>query len=274
MLTPARALRRAAEAEALPSVPELEQIERIGFRLRRGELCMIAGQPGSMKSTFALWWAVKMNVPTLYFCADNDPYVSMTRLLAILTGLTVEDISLSITDSDMRDYYRDVVHGSRIQFCFDSSPTLDDMADEIQAYVELWDAYPDLIIVDNLMNVEAEHGEEFAGLRLVAKEMHRMARETSASVMVLHHMREEQDPDRVSSRRMLSGKIAQLPERIMGVAFDGSSTFKMSVLKLRDGKQDPSGNECYVLTVDPQRSTFTRHIPASLIYGGSYARES
>jgi hypothetical protein len=60
------------------------------------------------------------------------------------------------------------------------------VADEITAYVELWDSYPEVIVIDNAMNVEAEMGEEHAGLRLIFKELHRWpvrrAQEWSSSI--------------------------------------------------------------------------------------------
>jgi predicted ATP-dependent serine protease len=262
-------LGRAAEAEALPAVAELKQLEKLGFRLRRGQLTMVAGQPGTMKSTFAQWWAQRMNVRTLYFSADNDAFITITRLLASMTGLTSDEVESALADEDMKEHFAGVLKSSKIQFCFDSAPTLDDIADEVACFVELWDEYPDLIVVDNLMNVEAEMGEEYAGLRMVAKEMHRLGRETKAAVLVLHHMREEGDPGVVPERRQLAGKISQLPERILGVAFDGTRTFRMGILKNRSGKQDPSGKECYLLSVDPERATFTTYIPQSLYYGGA-----
>jgi hypothetical protein len=179
MLTPARALSLAADADALPRVAELESLYKYGFVPRRGQLLMVAGQPGAGKSAFALWLAQRMGARTLYFSADMDAHTAVTRLAALQTGFTVDEVATALSGPGF-GYFEEALMESNIQFCFDSGPTLDDIADEITAYVELWDRYPEVIVIDNAMNVEAEMGEEHAGLRFVFKETHRMARETGA----------------------------------------------------------------------------------------------
>lgn len=261
MLTPARALSLAADADALPRVAELEPLYKYGFVPRRGQLLMIAGQPGAGKSAFALWLAQRMNARTLYFSADMDAHTAVTRLAALLTGFTVEEVSTALSGPGF-GYFEDALQDSNIQFCFDSGPTLDDIADEIKAYVELWDAYPEVIVIDNAMNVEAEMGEEHAGLRFVFKETHRMARETGAGIIVLHHTREEASPFLPQQRASIQGKVAQLPERILTVALDTSQNkFLFAPVKNRGGKQDATGGTTFPLNAIPERATFAPYQP-------------
>ncbi len=80
-----------------------------------------------------------------------------------------------------------------IQWVFDSSPSLDDIEMEIKAYIELYGIAPELIVIDNLMNVAAESDNEWAGLRQIMVELHDMARKTEACVMVLHHVSEQSE---------------------------------------------------------------------------------
>ena len=268
MLTASRALTTAADSEALPRVQELEQLHAYGFMPRRGQLLMVAGQPGAGKSTFTNWYAMRLGLPALIFSADQDSFTSITRLAAAMTGYTIDNVSQAVNSGGF-GYFSDILAESKIQFCFDSSPTLDDMADELSAYVELWDRYPDIIVVDNLLNIEAELGEEFAGLRLVAKELHRMARETNAAVIVVHHTREESDPSCTPSRREIQGKVAQLPERILTVAYNqDEGSFRIAPVKNRGGRQDPTGKQFFRLSAYPDRASFGPYMGHP--YGGSH----
>jgi len=273
MLTPARALLLASESDPIPSVPELVELDRLGFRPRRGQLTMIVGQPGALKSTFALWWAWRTDLKTLYFSADMDAHDAVTRLTACVTGEKVNAVSEAL-DLGAEGLYEDVLDQLNIQFCFDSAPTLDDIADEVAAYVELRDAFPEIIVIDNVMNVESEMGEQHAGLHLVMKEAHRLARTTQAAVFVLHHMREEGSSADIQPRSGIAGKIAQLPERILGVAFDGmSDTFRFYPLKNRGGKADPSGHSSLYLSAMPEKATFGAYTYPT--WGGyTYGQES
>jgi len=256
--TAARAMHRAAAtSQPLPEVGALKPLYGAGFRPRSGQVLMVAGQPGSLKSMFAQWYMDEMAIPALYFCADSDPSTAVTRLIAKRTGIEVEQVELGLEYSSGEEYLR-ALEGTQIHFCFDSAPTLGDVADEIAAYVEVWDRFPRLIVVDNLVNVESEMGEDFSGMRLIGRELHRLSRETGAAVLILHHMREVGDPRFPQPRSELQGKIAQLPERILSIAFDSEEgCLKLAVVKNRGGKADPTGKMFYRLKADPERATFS-----------------
>jgi hypothetical protein len=54
---------------------------------------MVAAAPNAGKSMFALVYAIKANIPTLFFSADTDTATVMIRTAAHLSGhsqLTVE----------------------------------------------------------------------------------------------------------------------------------------------------------------------------------------
>ncbi len=217
---------------------------------------MIAGQPGSLKSMFAQWYVTNMGIPTLYFCADSDSNTAITRLIAERTGYLTDQI-VEALENGGEEYYESYLKDSKIHFCFDSGPTLGDIADELEAYIELWDRFPRVILIDNLLNVEAELGEDFSGMRLIAKELHRLSRETGAAVIVLHHMREVGNPLAPQPRSELQGKVAQLPERILSVAFDHTQgCFRIAVVKNRGGPSDSTGGTSFPLRADPARASF------------------
>ena len=192
------------------------------IKFRRGQVCMVAAAPNAGKSMFALIYAIKAKVPTLFFSADTDTATVMMRAASHLSGheqLLVESNLLS-----NRHYYdKYLSEMESIQFVFDSSPSLDDIELEIKAYVELFGIPPELIVVDNLMNVVSESDNEWAGLRAIMVEFHDMARKTEACVLVLHHVSEQTEYGKTtdpSARRAIHGKVSQLPALIITLGFD------------------------------------------------------
>jgi len=268
MLSSARSLFRASKTAELPRVASLRDLYKSGVTPRAGQLVMIFGQTGSGKSTFILHYLNEMNVPSILYSADTDAQDSISRLGAMRTGWTVDQVSDAISNG-AADYISDQVYDSKIQWCWDSSPTLQDIVDELDAYVELNDAYPRVIVVDNLMNVEAETDDEQGGLRLVLKELHRLAHETGITVFLLHHAREEGDPLLPSGRDKLKGKASELPEVILSVSLDQvRQLFHIAAVKVRSGKSDPTGNTYVSLKADPARAMFSAYDPPQ--YSVSY----
>ncbi len=177
-------------ATPLPDVWKDLAYKQIKFR--RGQVCMIAAAPNAGKSMFALIYAIKAKVPTLFFSADTDIATVMMRAASHLSGHSQLLVEANLNSN--RHYYdKHLSRMENIQFVFDSSPSLDDIEIEVKAYVELFGVPPELIVIDNLMNVAAESDNEWAGLRAIMVELHDMARKTEACVMVLHHVSEQSE---------------------------------------------------------------------------------
>jgi len=145
---------------------------------------MVAAAPNAGKSMFALVYAIKADVPTLFFSADTDIATVMLRTAAHISGhnQTLVEENLNKNSKYYDDKFDQV---QNIQWVFDSSPSLDDIEMEIKAYIELYGIAPELIVIDNLMNVAAESDNEWAGLRQIMVELHDMARKTEAPAMIL-----------------------------------------------------------------------------------------
>lgn len=269
MLTGARTLHLASRTAPLPEVPALRQLYAGGVLPRSGQFIVVFGQPGAGKSTFLQWYVNEMDVSCLYFSADMDAQDAISRLGAMRSGgMRVDDVSDAIANGG-EDYIADILDGSKIQWCFDSGPTVADIAEELDAYVELHDAYPRVIVIDNAMNIEGESEDEQGGLKFVFKELHRLAHETGICVIVLHHAREEGSPRFPPGRDKLQGKVAQLPEIILGVALD-DDVYKIAPVKVRSGKSDPTGSTFISLSADPTRAMFSAYTPRipTVYYGG------
>jgi predicted ATP-dependent serine protease len=257
MLTIAQAAtRNKNNAQLLPDLfPALAQN---GIRFRRGQVTMIAGQPNSGKSLLALFYAVKSGVPTLYISADTDAYTTAIRAAAVITGSQVNTVEEAFSSGTGYEFYEDELKTLKhLRFDFDPSPTLDDIQLSIQAYGEAFGEYPQLLIIDNLLNIAALHDNEWTGMRDIAKAMHHIARETDAAVFMLHHTTEaEGRPELPPSRKSIQGKISQLPEMILTVAMDhDTSEYRIACVKNRFAKNSAAGTDYTVLFADASRMT-------------------
>jgi predicted ATP-dependent serine protease len=213
---------------------------------------MVAAAPNAGKSMFALIYAIKAKVPTLFFSADTDISTVTMRAAAHISGHTQMTVEKNLAENS--NYYAKDLQGmGNIQWVFDSSPSLDDIEDEVKAYVELYGVTPELIIIDNLMNVVAESNDEWAGLRAIMTELHDMARKTEACVLVLHHVSEQSEygsPTMPPPRRSIHGKVSQLPAIILTLGYDPSGMLRVAAVKNRFGPHTADASEWATLFVN------------------------
>ena len=223
------------------------------IKFRRGQVCMVAAAPNAGKSMFALIYAIKAKVPTLFFSADTDTTTVMMRAASITSGhsqVTVES-NLAGNSKHYNHHFEKMDH---IKWVFDSSPSIDDLELEIRAYVELYGIAPELIIIDNLMNVAAETDNEWSGLRAIMMELHDMARKTEACVMVLHHVSEQSEygsTTKPPARRAIHGKVSQLPALILTLGYDpGQALLAVAAVKNRFGPHTADASDYAQLIVN------------------------
>jgi hypothetical protein len=214
---------------------------------------MVAAAPNAGKSMFALIYAIKAKVPTLFFSADTDTTTVMMRAASITSGhsqVTVES-NLAGNSKHYNHHFEKMDH---IKWVFDSSPSIDDLELEIRAYVELYGIAPELIIIDNLMNVSAETDNEWSGLRAIMMELHDMARKTEACVMVLHHVSEQSEygsTTKPPARRAIHGKVSQLPALILTLGYDpGQALLAVAAVKNRFGPHTADASDYAQLIVN------------------------
>lgn len=263
-LSAARSLTHGRRAGApLPHIPELEDLETgfFHFRFRQSETTVIAGQPNAGKSLFALWLCVKFDVPTLYFSADSSSYTASTRLAAATTGETTENVGKALREGGA-GYWQDVLDKSQVRFCFDPNPTHTTIAEELDAYVEEFDEFPRVIVVDNLMDVIGGGASETESYKDVLSGLKKINRETEASILVLHHMSETgTSPLWPAPRASVMGKANQTPENVISIAMGENDTFLLSVVKHRNGKADAQAKNVVQLRAFPDRCQFGKFEP-------------
>ena len=265
MLTPARSLDMHAESgKELPRVEAFEALYRMGCRPRHGEVIMIAGRSGTQKSGFALYWAAQMALPTLYFSADMSPFTASSRLASMVTGDTTEMVEAGMAAGGRhRMEYLNALSGLPFTFSFGSPITWEAIDEELGAWVELWDSFPQLFVFDNLMDfsgAESDYTEQMA----VMSGLTELARATGATVFVLHHASDKaweakSDPWSPPSRDQVKGGLSEKPELSLSVALDPNShEYRVAVIKQRMGPCDPTAKRYASLRCHPEVTRFSK----------------
>ncbi|MFI9228963.1 AAA family ATPase [Streptomyces rimosus] len=242
----------------------LESLYALGCRPRHGEVIMIAGRSGTQKSGLALFWVAQMNLPTLYFSADMSAFTASSRLASMATGDTTEMVEAGMAAGGRyREAYLTALRGSRITFSFGSPITWRAVDEELEAYVELWDAYPSVIVMDNLMDfdgAESDYTEQMA----VMSGLTELARATGATVIILHHASDKSweaksDPWAPPSRDQVKGGLSEKPELSLSVALDpNSQEYRIAVIKQRMGPCDPTAKRYASLRCHPEVTRFSK----------------
>lgn len=227
-----------------------DALDQKGTQLRRGQLSLVCAGPGTGKSAFVLAYALKAKVPTLYFSADSDAFTQLSRSVSILSGWSMERSTRAVRNEDIGEVEGEL-DKLPIRFNYKASPSLDVIEESLQAYDALYEDYPALIVVDNITNVRTDSGDSddpFSGLEALMDYLHEMARETGACVVGLHHVTGTyNDADKPIPLSGVKGQISRVPEMILTLhrvseGF-GADSLRISTVKNRGGKSDPSGND-------------------------------
>lgn len=270
MLDPRRSLlQHALDMPELPRVPELSDLYHHGWRPRKGELSMVAGRSGSGKSTLTLFWAAKMNLPTLYFSSDMTASQINYKLAAMQMHEDTEDLERAwIKELDRRTEILDSIKDLKFMFSY-GSITYGKIDDTLDAFVELFDEWPALIVIDNLMDVEgceADYTEQQAAMQF----FHDLKSNTGSSVIVLHHATDKgqdatSDPYAPPARKDIKNGMSEKPEQVLTVGLNGNTNeFKVANVKQRMGRSDPTARSYATLKAIPAQSRYERFVRAPL----------
>lgn len=224
---------------------------------RRGEVAMIAGQPGAGKSLLALWhatrWVKDYGLKGMYFSADSTPLVQASRALAMVTynnSVSYAEELLEAQDESAMDMLYEATKG--LKWSFEPDITYESMHDELLAFQELWGESPDFMVVDNLTDVDGYGEDEWGTMRRVMKGLTSLARTENPFVLVLHHTSEEYRDDPCPPRKAIHGKVSQKPALVLTI---GESKAVCAV-KNRSGPSDKSGRNALPLTFNNKNMHF------------------
>lgn len=259
-----------------------------GLSLRPGELHLVTATAGSLKSTLLLNILYRGQYTALYFSADTRPKTVYTRMATMVSNYpdcypnnkdavkygdewpdhTMYQVSQWYQDDPERlvPYLRK--GGRNIQWCFEEAPTMDSIQDELNAYAEVHGCYPQVVVVDNLMDVDSDHPDEYAGMKETMKALKTLAARTDAAVVVLHHINESSkfDPtvdQGAPARKDITGKVSHGSSLIFTMHYNrpevqgDTGRLLVAPVKNREGKDDPSGNWVIALDADPEHQLIT-----------------
>lgn len=253
---------RGPAGEPLPVV--YESLADNDTHFVRGQLGLVTAGPGTGKSVFALTYALKSRVPTLYISADSDSFTQVSRSISVLTGCSYAEAK-RLTREGKPEAFTPMA-GIPIRFAYDSSPSLDRIETLVQSYDEVYGDYPAMIVVDNITNVRTGSAENdsdsFAGLEALMDYLHDMARGTGAFVLGLHHVTSQyNDGDKPIPLSGIKGQIGRVPELILTmhriVSDFGPTLVRVSTVKQRNGRADASGHSYAEMEFDGAHMQFT-----------------
>lgn len=261
MISASRSAPRAAGAvDPLPHVPDLHDLYQMGVTLRRGQLIMVYGQPGSQKSGIVLWLCNEWNLPTLYFSADSSQTTMFSRLAGMRSDMASDEVLVAVHDGTDQSIQEDLTR-SKIAFVYEDAPTFDDIEAEIDAWVEAFDEHPAVLVIDNLIDVDpGVDGDDWQAWRQTLLWLKGLVRKTGITVIVTHHASEsDTDPDWPAPRKAIQGKVSQTPETVLSVALVAENqVFRLSPVKTRDGRTEPQAKHGIELQAQPAKTRFTR----------------
>ncbi|MFC0622798.1 AAA family ATPase [Kribbella deserti] len=274
-MTAKRSLTLHSQAgKELPRIDAFADLYLKGVRPRHGDVIMIAGRSGTQKSGLALFWTANMNLPTLYFSADMSPFTASTRLASLLVGETTGQVEKGMTGPG-RSRYLDALAESQISFAFGSPITWTQIDEEIDAYVELWNAYPRIVAFDNLMDfqgAQADYQEQMTVMQGITE----LAHSTGITPIVMHHASDKgweakTNPWNPPSRDQIKGGLSEKPSLSLSVALDPTTLdYRIACIKQRMGPSDPTASSYAVLRAEPDKTRF--HALGTRLHRASSAR--
>jgi predicted ATP-dependent serine protease len=234
-----------------------------GTSFMRGQLALICAAPGAGKSAFMLTYALKAKVPTLYLSADSDAFTQVSRSVSILTGRTLKS-SMEMVRQERLNGATELLDSLPIAFKYDASPSLQQIEDPLEAFVQMYGEYPALVVADNITNIRTEQAgddDPFSGLEGLMDYLHDMARKTESCVIGLHHVTGSyNNGDQPIPLSGVKGQIARVPELVISLhrtAHSGVDMLNVSTIKNRSGKMDASGQTFVPLRFNAENMQIT-----------------
>lgn len=178
-----------------------------------------------------------------------------TRTASALSGHLQLDVERAYINGNGEWYDAIVDDGiEHLRFSFEPGPSPQDIDEEMQAFAHTYGEWPELLIVDSLYNVYAGGDEGFQALERTLEYLHQLARMTSTSIVVCHHVVGEYEdgltPVPLSGLR---GKVSKIPESVLTLHNSNMGGLWACVVKNRNGNHDPLGRIAAYLTVDMGR---------------------
>lgn len=231
---------------------------------RRGQMGLTAAASGGGKTAFWSHWVMNARydgihpIPTLYFSSDSDVATVGVRIVQGVFGCTQDEAKEVLDKPGAWESFHEATE--HIYWDFTVGPTLAHFNEEIDAYAMGNGEYPHLIIVDNLMDVDAGYGaDEGSNQREALLWGASKARETGAHIHFLHHVTGDNvEGNEPMGKRSLMNKVDKRPRLIYTMFKDPErpNFLNVSVVKNSSGPAESNGSLYVSIPWLPERSWF------------------
>lgn len=220
------------------------------LNLATQELSIVAGAPGSGKSTWAINFALRARVPVLYLTQDSPASV-FVRMAALTLdsptalirqrlqegGMVADSVRAQVRQAMPADL---VVDGGR--------RTIAEIGHRIVAMQEVWGHSPHVVVVDNLidLDVEGKHHQETGFYAEALTKLKATALHYDVNIMALHHVLKSGEKG-LGTQPITMGDLLHGGERearhVLGIYHEEDQRrMWVQILKAQDGRASPEGN--------------------------------
>lgn len=251
--------RKQAGGAGEPIHNPLQALAAADVFIRRGGLTMIAAGPGTGKSMLTQSIVQRGDArgrnSVFYFSADTGAPDVYVRSASIATGRTTSDLENELRQSGPARIDEEVVPATaHMWYSFAPSPTEQRLVDQVTAYAEIHGAYPQVIVVDNLANLDMGMDDEWAALQEASRFLSVLAKDTGAAIIATHHVTGEWENGNVPIPLSgIRGKVTKEASMVLTLCREESRLF-VSAVKNRAGKADATGRSPITLSIDYERS--------------------
>ena len=225
----------------------------------------MAAAPGGGKSAMATTIALFSGTPTLYFSADSDKMTFGARAMSSVLDIFLADAEELLLSKDEESLTRLDQLTEHVWVNFDPAPTPKDIDEEVECFAFIYGEYPQLVVVDNLMDVALYGPDERMGHDAVMDFCKQLARRTGAAVLVLCHVTgaytDGNDP---IPRSGLMNKIDKRARLILTLYKEAANLMGVCVVKNNNGPavSDPSSDSSMTVLIPwiAEKSWFARGI--------------
>lgn len=189
----------------------------------------------------------------MYFSADTPSDIMWSRSAALATGYEQTEIARMDEAGAVGSIEARIQNTEgHISWVFDNYLSLERIWNHLSAYVELHDAFPEVIVVDVLSKmVPQDDGDEMRALADACNDLVDLAKQTGAAVITLHHVGGEHEnsayPIPLGGVR---GKVGKSPSLILTLFKRDPEELRISVVKNRMGDCRADGKMHFGIRAD------------------------
>ena len=223
---------------------------RVSFR--QGSTSMIAGKPGSFKSTIALnmavYWATH-GQDVLYFSADSDEMTVVERISGLVTGDSTQDVERAFSKDEVDKYTRALSQVEYMRFVY-RQMDMESIAKQVFTFDAVYGDFPHVIFIDNLVDF-VDRPDDWGGMLTLTKEFDSLARETKSHICILHHAKinKEAAIGKAPADWEVQGMVLQKPALVLTIGA-GPGYANVACVKNRHGQEDPQAQNAFYFEID------------------------